>query len=214
MFIRATRLQTPPDRVAAGIDNFKEQTLPRLRAAPGNLGAVLMTNRETGAGIGLTYWESAKAMAAAEQVGIQSRTEAAKSVPGVQIVNVERFEVMIMDRSGPPRAGGFSRFNTFTGSVDKLDALTVYMRNSVLPVVRNLPGWRALITGVDRQTGRSFVTSVWDSMDSMEASESQVAGLRTEAAKIAGASQEGVTVEIFEGVVVELDAAITAHVSA
>ena len=214
MFVRATRLQTPPDRVAAGIDNFKQQTMPRLRAAPGNLGAVLLTNRESGAGMGLTYWESAKAMAAAEQVGIQSRAEAVKSVPGVQIVNVERFELMIMDRSGPARAGGFVRVNTLNGDVDKLDALTVFMRNSALPLVRNLPGWRALITGVDRQTGRSFVSAVYDSMDALQASESSVAGLRTEAAKIAGASQEGVTVEIFEGVVVELDAAITAHVSA
>ncbi len=214
MFVRATRLQTPADRVEAGIDNFKQQTLPRLRAAPGNLGAVLLTNRENGAGMGLTYWESAKAMAAAEQVGIQSRAEAVKSVPGVQIVNVERFELMIMDRSGPARAGGFVRVTTVIGDVDKLDALTVFMRNTALPMVRNLPGWRALITGVDRQTGRSFISAVYDSMDSLEASESKVAGLRADAAKIAGASQEGVTVEIFEGVVVELDAAITAHVGA
>jgi heme-degrading monooxygenase HmoA len=212
MFIRATRLQTPADRVEAAIDNFKRETVPRLRAAPGNLGAVLLANRQTGAGIGLSYWESVRAMAAAEQLGMQSRTEAVKSVPGAQIVNVERYEVMIMDRSGQPRAGGFVRLNTLTGDIDKLDALTVFMRNNVLPLVRNLAGWRALIAGVDRQTGRSTVMTVWDSMDALEASDSKVAGLRAEAAKIAGAGQEGVTVEVFEGVVVELDAAVTAHV--
>jgi hypothetical protein len=214
MFIRATRLQTPADRVEASIDNFKQETLPRLRSAPGNLGAVLLVNRQMGSGIGLTYWESGKAMAAAEQLGMQARADVTRSVPGSQIVNVERFELMIMDRSGSPRAGGFVRVNTVTGDVDKLDALTVFLRNNALPVVRNLPGWRALISGVDRQTGRSFISAVYDSMDSLEASESNVAGLRTEAAKIAGAGQEGVTVEILEGVVVELDAAITAHVGA
>ncbi len=41
-------------------------------------------------------------------VGVQTRTQAAKNVPGTQIVNVERAEIVIMDRSQPPKAGSFS----------------------------------------------------------------------------------------------------------
>src|SRR5467141_1770101 len=98
MFLRATRLQASPDKVEAAIENFKSNTVKGLRAAPGNQGAVLLVNRQTGAALGITYWESAKALAASEQIGSDSRTQAAKSV-GAQIVNVERAELMIMERT-------------------------------------------------------------------------------------------------------------------
>ena len=55
MFIRATRIQTPPDKVDAAIANFKQQVLPAARSAPGNAGAALLVNRETGAGIGIMF---------------------------------------------------------------------------------------------------------------------------------------------------------------
>ena len=210
MFIRATRVQTPPASIQTAIDNFERETLPRMRSAPGCLGGVLLVDRQTGAGVGITYWESAKAMAAGEQAGIQARTQVVQSTPGSQIVNVERFELMIMDRAAPPTAGGFVRLNTISGDPDKLDALTVYLRNSVLPVLRAQKGYRAMISSNDRQTGRSTVSTVWNSLDELRASESAVAGLRAEAAKIAGAGADGVMVEIFEGAVVELSAAVAA----
>jgi quinol monooxygenase YgiN len=107
MFLRATRIQAPPDKVEQVIENFETNVIKGLRAAPGNQGAVLVVNRETGAALGITYWESAKALASSEQTGAQSRTQAVKGVPGTQIVNVERAELMIMDRAGEPRAGTF-----------------------------------------------------------------------------------------------------------
>lgn len=210
MFIRATRVQTPPASVQQAIDTFERTTLPGLRAAPGCLGGVLLVDRQSGAGVGITYWESAKAMAAGEQAGIKARTQSVQSVPGSQIINVERFEVMIMDRAAPPQAGGFVRLNTLAGDSEKLDALTVYLRNSVLPVLKAQNGYRACIQSIDRQTGRSTVSTVWSTLDDLRASESKVAGLRAEAAQIAGAGPDGVTVEIFEGAVVELSAAVTA----
>src|ERR1700704_5438159 len=112
MFLRATRVQTPPEKADQSIENFKTNVLKNLRAAQGNQGAILLVNRETGAGVGITYWESAKAMAANEQVGIQSRAQTTKNVPGSQIVNVERAELMIMDRAAAPKAGAFVRMIT------------------------------------------------------------------------------------------------------
>src|ERR1700682_471393 len=103
MFLRATRIQAPPDKVEQAIENFETNVVKGLRSAPGNQGAVLLVNRQTGAALGITYWESAKALATSEQTGMKSRTLATKNVPGTQIVNVERAELMIMDRAGAPR---------------------------------------------------------------------------------------------------------------
>jgi heme-degrading monooxygenase HmoA len=209
MFLRATRVQTPPEKVEQAIENFETNILKAARSAPGNQGAVLLVNRQTGAGIGVTYWESAKAMAASEQFGIQSRTQATKNVPGSQIVNVERAELMIMDRAGAPKAGTFVRLVTVNGDPEKLDAAIVQIRNHVLPVLKAQKGYRVTIAAVDRQSGRLSASTNWDTKADLDASESKIAGPRAEAAKIAGAGPHDVQVEIFETAVVEMSAAVT-----
>jgi heme-degrading monooxygenase HmoA len=209
MFLRATRVQTPPDKVEAAIENFKTNTVKSLRAAPGNQGAVLLVNRQTGAGLGITYWESAKALAAAEQAGIQARNQTTKSVAGTQIVNVERAELMIMDRTEAPKAGTFVRMVTVNGDPDKVDAGIVEIRNHVLPLLKAQKGYRATIASVDRQTGRLAASTVWETKADLDASESKLAGPRAEAAKAAGAGPHDVQVEIFETAFVEISAAVT-----
>jgi heme-degrading monooxygenase HmoA len=208
MFLRATRVQTPPDKIDQAIENFKTNTAKSLRAAPGNQGAVLLVNRQSGAGMGITYWESAKALAANEQVGIQARTQSTKAVPGSQIVNVERGELMIMERSEAPKAGTFVRVVTVNGDPDKVDAGISSIRNQVLPVLKALKGYRATIASVDRQTGRLAATTVWETKEDLDASESKLAGPRAEAAKAAGAGPNDVQVEIFETAFVEISAAV------
>src|ERR1700674_4755004 len=207
MFIRATRVQTPPDKVKEAINNFETNVVKGLRAAPGNQGAILLVNHQTGAAIGLTYWESAKALATSERVGIQSRTQSTAAVTGSHIVNVERAEVMIMDRTGAPKAGTFVRQVTANGDSDKLDAAIVHLRNNVLPVLKAQQGYRATIASVDRQSGRLTVATVWETKADQDASESKLAGPRAETAKIAGAGPDDVQVEIFESAFVELSAA-------
>lgn len=210
MFLRATRVQSPPDKVDEAIKNFETNILKGLRSAPGNQGASLMVNRQTGEAIGVTYWESAKALANSEQIGAQSRTQSVKSVPGSQIVNVERAELMIMDRVAAPKAGSFIRLTTANGDPDKLDAAIVHLRNQVLPLLRAQKGYRATIASVDRLSGRFSASTVWDTKADLDASESKIAGPRAEVAKAAGAGAHDVQVEIFETAVVELSAAASA----
>jgi heme-degrading monooxygenase HmoA len=207
MFLRATRIQTPTEKVNEAIKNFETNILKGLRSAPGNQGVSLLVNRQTGAALGITYWESAKALAASEQVGTQSRTQATKNVPGTQIVNVERAELMIMDRVASPKEGSFIRLVTANGDPEKLDAAIVHMRNQVLPLLKAQKGYRATIASVDRQSGRLSVSTVWDSKADLDASEGKLAGPRAEVAKLAGAGPHDVQVEIFETAVVELSAA-------
>ena len=211
MFIRSTRVQTPPDKLDAAIANFKQQVLPASRSAPGNLGATLLVDRQSGAGIGITYWESAKALAAAEQMGIKTRTDAAKNVSGTQIVNVERSEIVIMERAATPKAGTFIRVNTLNADPDKVDALTVFVRNKVLPVLKPQKGFRSAVMAVDRQTGRSSVATTWDTLADLKESESKISGLRQDAARAGGVtSPDGVEVEIFDVAVIEVAQAVAA----
>ena len=209
MFLRATRIQTPPDKIGAAIDNFETNIVKNLRSAPGNQGVGLLIDRHSGAGLAISYWESTKALAASEQTGSQSRTQATKNVPGTQIVNVERAELMIMDRAGAPKQGTFTRLTTVNCDPEKLDAAIVQLRNHVLPVLKAQKGYRATVAAVDRQSGRLSAATTWDSKVDLDASESTIAGPRAEVARIAGAGPHDVQVEIFETAFIELSAVAT-----
>jgi heme-degrading monooxygenase HmoA len=213
MYIRATRVQAPPDKIKDSIENFETNVLKRVKAAPGYQGAVLLVNRQNGDGIGITYWESARALGASEQAGIDSRTSAVQNVAGTRIINVERSEVMIMERSSAPKAGLFVRFISGAGDPDKQDAAISVGRNKALPLLKAQKGFRAMIASVDRQTGRTFVSTVWDTMSDLEASESKIAGVRAEFAKTAGITAESLKVEVFEAAVVELSQSLIAQTS-
>jgi hypothetical protein len=195
MYTRATRVQSPPDAIDKGIAYFKEKVVPAAKAVPGNAGAVLLVDRTTGSGVGITLWETAQALSASEQVGITSRTESAAAMGGA-IVKVERFEQVIQDRAQPPKAGVFVRQNTVAGTPERVDNVIKFMEQQVLPVLRTLKGYRALLMNVDRMTGRSTVATVGDTRADLEASEAKVSGLRRDAAAAAGAAD--VKVEIFE----------------
>jgi len=214
MYVRMTRVQTPPDKIKDSIQNFETNVLKRVKAAPGYQGAVLLVNRQTGDGIGVTYWESAKALGASEQAGIDARTSAVQNVAGTRIVNVERAEIMIMERTAPPKAGLFVRFISGAGDPEKQDAAIGVGRNKALPLLKTLKGFRAMIASVARTTGRTFVSTVWDTQSDLEASESKIAGVRAEFAKTAGISAESLKVEVFEAAVVELSASLLAQTEA
>ncbi len=207
MYIRATRVQFPPEAVDRGIAFFKDRIVPMANSAPGNVGQVLLVDRASGKGIGITQWETPQAMAAAEQLGINARTQSSAETGGT-IVNVERMEQVLLERSGPATAGGWVRLNTLIGDPAKTENAINFMQKQVIPALKNMKGFRTAVMNVDRITGRSTVSTVWASKEDLEASEPSVSGLRRDAADAAGAKD--VTVEIYESAVVNIKAPATA----
>src|SRR5260370_36645668 len=111
MFVRETRVQGPPDKIQEAIQNYEKNILPVVRKTPGHVGVALLVNRQAGVGIGVSYWESAKAVAVSAQLRNQARAQAAKDQPGAAVINVERAEVMIMNRAVPLQTGAIHLVN-------------------------------------------------------------------------------------------------------
>ena len=109
---------------------------------------------------------------------------------------------MLVDRPQPPKAGAFVRLNTVAGAPDRIDSVIKFMQKQALPLIQAQKGYRATIMNVNRLTGRSTVSTVWDTMADLEASEPKVSGLRRDAADAAGASD--VKVEVFETAFAEI----------
>jgi heme-degrading monooxygenase HmoA len=208
MFGRVSRLKAPSDRIDAMISDFKERVVPAVKKVAGNRGAILLVDRANGIGLGLTYWEDEASLKASEDTGTSLRGQVAQTA-GATIEEVDRFEIVIQERTSAPRAGTFVRLTDVKGDPARLDAGIKFSREVAYPKVRGFKGLRAFITSVNRQTGRAVVSTVWETLEDLKASEAAVLPIREEALKALGASTA--KVEIFESAFVELSLPVTSN---
>jgi heme-degrading monooxygenase HmoA len=206
MHTRATYIRSPADQVEQLIANFNEKVLPATKGAKGYVGATLLYNREQGIAMGATIWESARAMAESEEIGTNSRIQAA-SETRASIVNVERGEVVAMERAGPPKSPGFVRMVRTNTDPEKLDQLIGFVRDKAVPKIREQKGFRSVWSIADHTTGVVNTLTVWESAADRETSKAALAGIRDEASRLSGSP---IRMEEYEQLVVELRAPVTA----
>jgi heme-degrading monooxygenase HmoA len=206
MWIRFTRLLGEAKRLDEILDIYRQQVAPAMASQPGYMGTVVLANRETGEAQSILYWQDEAALKASEAGANERRAQFAAAV-GAKIIDVDRFELVIVERAAPAQAGTFVRTNDVKGDPAKLDEGTAFIRDKVIKALSAQPGFRALVTGVNRQTGRAITATTWDSLDALKRSEAAVVDLREQAVKASGAT--GVKVEIWESVFVELKTAVT-----
>jgi quinol monooxygenase YgiN len=77
----------------------------------------------------------------------------------------------------------YARSTTMRVRPEALDDLVDYVRGDVLPMVTQLEGCIGLSLLTDRETGRSIVTSAWQSEEAMRGSAEQVRASREHAAE-------------------------------
>lgn len=131
------------------------------------------------------YWSSLKALNASEATGAAGRDQSARSV-GSQLLDIDRFELLLQDRAGPVQVGTFVRWNDAYVPVERLeDALTV-VRDRAIPVCRGLSGYRATLAFVNRASGRMALGTVWESATEREASDMAMGDFRREVADAVG----------------------------
>ena len=80
----------------------------------------------------------------------------------------------------------YARSTSIQARVESMDAGITRVRSEVLPAVQHLPGCIGLSMMADRASGRCVVTSAWESMDAMRASDAAVTPLRVKAGKLFG----------------------------
>jgi heme-degrading monooxygenase HmoA len=209
MFARVTWVEIPPEQLEQGITNFREQVVPAARQLAGFSGAALLVDRSTGRAASVTYWESEQTLRDSEAGASTLRTQATQASGG-RVREIERFELVFQERSAPPQANTFARVNLLHGSPNNLDATVRFVREQTLSIVKQQKGFRAVLMGANRQNGRTFVTSVWDTAAAREASDAALREPRRQAGQVAGADQ--VQVELYEVVFAEVSQAAAADI--
>ena len=94
----------------------------------------------------------------------------------------------------------YARLVSFTGAKD-VDAGISYIRESVLPVIREQKGFKGMSVSADRAGGVLVALSLWETEADRDASESALAKARQQGVEIVGGT---VTVETFEEAAAEV----------
>jgi heme-degrading monooxygenase HmoA len=200
MFARGTWVDVPPEKLDDLVASVRS-ALDTLGQQEGYRGAAMVANRETGAGLVVTYWETEQAMQASDAAAGESRAAVQRSVPDLRIKEVDRMEFALQERSAPPEANTFLRSNDIRCPPEKVAEAIGFLRDQVVPVIKNAPGFRAALVGVNRATGRILATSVWSTAAAREASLAAIEPLRNRMTQIVGIDRK---VDLYEGLLVEI----------
>ncbi len=181
-YARVVRLKGDPSKVNEAVKLWTSDILPLIKKQPGFSGATLLGNRKTGDGLSVSYWESEAAM---KQARGQVRPEAQKTLAktGGNIVEDDECEVAVLERFKPPMAGAYARVTTVQGDpAHSSDAISNFKEN-ILPAIAKQTGARTAYFFVNRQSGKTFGGSIWDTEHDLQKSDALIGTLRTEAIK-------------------------------
>jgi heme-degrading monooxygenase HmoA len=102
----------------------------------------------------------------------------------------------------------YARVSTIQGSTDRIDEGIERIRETTLPEVKQIEGYKGIVSLVDRQTGKGVTFTLWESEEALRASEEEANRIRREAADTLGATAEP-AVERYEVALYEVEAPIT-----
>jgi hypothetical protein len=89
---RVSLLEGAPESIDAGLDKTRSETLPKVRAISGNVGAIGLADRDNGRVSMITLWDSGDSMRASSEAADQLRQQSAE-MSDQKISNVALYDV-------------------------------------------------------------------------------------------------------------------------
>jgi hypothetical protein len=96
MYARVTAVQGDPDKAESGIDAFNSEVLPAIKGIDGYKGAMLLIDRNSGKGYGISLWESEDARRRGGEAVAEARETTIQAMGG-SVPPVEELEVVSSD---------------------------------------------------------------------------------------------------------------------
>jgi heme-degrading monooxygenase HmoA len=205
MHARLIRLKGSPEGAEERQAIFQREAVPVMREQPGFAGVAAVGDAQTGAGAVLSYWESEAAMNQSA-TALAALRERMTTGQGIEVLSIEQYEIVLLERRQPPLPGNATRISRAKGDLDVATQAFAQLRDEGLALASSLKGFRALVAGVDRSSGRFVVLSGWDTAADREAAEVATAEQRTRLAATAGATD--LQVEKYEITFAEIPAAV------
>lgn len=93
MFGRSTQFTADPANIDEGARMYKAEVIPAVQGQPGFKGAVSLSDRSTGKGISITFWDTEANLRASESAANQVRSDTLAKLGITEPPTVERMEV-------------------------------------------------------------------------------------------------------------------------
>jgi heme-degrading monooxygenase HmoA len=165
------------------------ESAPQWRQAlPDAQGHLMLIDRENGRGLGVTLFGNEEQIREAEPVFERMGDEIPEETRGRR-TSVSVYEVVLQEVETGARAARVSRVD---GDPKRVDEATRESRETILPRAREMPGWKGILSLADRKTGRAVLITLWDSQESMQASEQRADELRRASTEAGGGTIAGV----------------------
>ena len=103
----------------------------------------------------------------------------------------------------------YARMTTIHSPRERMDAGLDKVKEDIVPLMRQMPGFKGIIGLVDRNSNTGITLSLWEDEQTMRQGEEEGTRLRDEAAKAMKAETEPM-VNRYEVVYIEVESAVTA----
>jgi hypothetical protein len=105
LIARVTTFEGDPERMVEGVRIYREQVVPWLRDSTGFRGVIILVDRESDRGMGISFWTTMETATDADASGAMLRDEVAASVgttmTGEEFLEVVTAEALTLDRDEP-----------------------------------------------------------------------------------------------------------------
>jgi heme-degrading monooxygenase HmoA len=192
MYARVAEFDNPRLSEPSLVDELMKgarESAPRWQdALPNAQGHLMLVDRQNGRGLGITFFESEAQIREAEPVFERMGDEMPEETRGKRI-GVSSYEVLTAEGGENAKA---ARLTTFEADASRIDEATKTSIETVLPRAKQMSGWKGVFSLADRQSGKVLLVTLWESPESMQASEEQGEKLRQENAEAGAGKITGV----------------------
>jgi heme-degrading monooxygenase HmoA len=185
MYARSNTLMGNPQAMDDAIAYIRDEVMPLVQGMDGCVGLSMLCDRDSGRCIVTTAWTTEDAMRASDQGVRDSRTRAGE-IFGGGAPEVSMWEIAVMHRMHEGHDGACAR--VLWGEIDPAraeDALSTF-RMTMMPRMEDLPGFCSVSLLVDRATGRSAMTTCYDSREDMARATGIATSMREEFSRAMG----------------------------
>ncbi len=178
MYARSTTLMADPTMADRGIAFVRDQVWPMVRDMDGCLGLSLIVDRETGRSITTTSWDSEETLRASAGMVGGIRAQGAELMAAMGEPAVEEWEIASMHRAQHTGSGACVRAAWSRVPTQYVDRALGFYKDELLPHIEQLEGFVSASLLIDRASGRSVLSTAYESREAMERTRDQADYLR------------------------------------
>jgi quinol monooxygenase YgiN len=178
MYARSSTFTDKPSAIGPAVALVRDEIMPAVTAMAGCTGLSMLVDRESGACIVTTAWESEEALRASASAVAPMREQAERLFGGR--AQVRSWEIGLLHRARFVGDRACARITWTRTDPARVQDLVDVFRMHTLPRVEELPGFCSTSLLVDRTSGDGVLAAIYESREAMEGSGRAVQGLRAD----------------------------------